>query len=171
MPSQSCFIERCYGAYNGVVVSAPRPKLPEGVTIDGEYVGVYVADEKASYYFYKNGDITKNVKEHMSYTWYAKPTLAEAIQHSLRPDIIGDFFQFNPDGSLQARWFGQNFYWPSGTPDEYVIQGTTWQGNTEVCTGCCCRDERNYDNNDYDYYDNRSDTDDDYDRYSHSGRY
>lgn len=164
MPSQSCFIERCHDAYNGVVVNIPRPKLPEGVTIEGDYVGVYAMDNQSTYYFYKDGNIMKKVQGHTTYTWYTKLTLAEAIQHSLRPNIIGDSFQFNSDGSLEARWFGQNFYWPSGTPDEYVVQGTTWQGTTEPCTGCCCRDERNSEQYARSYY-----TDDErsYSSYAH----
>ncbi len=167
MPSQTCFIER-NGAYNAAVMPLVKPKLPENIKIEDDYVEYY--DKFFSLFtFYCDGKVVQRTYSGTTYTWFTKPTVADAIEHANRKDIIGDYFQFNPDGSVKARWYGQEFFWPSETPDERVIepidqlyQGTCY-ARLCTCNVCCRARDDDYDSDDDrysdDYYSSR------YDRY------
>lgn len=55
------------------------------------------------------------------YTWFDKPTIADAVRNFMGK---GSVHIFHPDESVSARWFGANYFWPAGESATYIAEGT-----------------------------------------------
>ncbi len=58
--------------------------------------------------------------------FYPKPTLKDAIAHSIPGDNKNCFFKFEADGSVYARWYDMNYFWSA----EFEV--TTWEEGEEI---------------------------------------
>ena len=57
---------------------------------------------------------------------YPKPTLKDAIAHSIPGDNKNSFFKFESDGAVYARWYDMNYFW---SPE---VESTTYERGTEL---------------------------------------
>jgi hypothetical protein len=58
--------------------------------------------------------------------FYPKPTLKDAIAHSIPGDNKKCFFKFDADGTVYARWYDMNYFWSA----EFEV--TTWEQGEEI---------------------------------------
>jgi hypothetical protein len=61
--------------------------------------------------------------------WYRKPTLANAVTYRGK----GGYFKFNTNDTVEARWFGKNYFWPEDAPVEKQYSP---YGKVEVAHHC-----------------------------------
>ncbi len=69
--------------------------------------------------WHDDGTVTEKIADGTQKVWFAKPTLADAIDSKAK----GSYFKFNSDGSVEAYWYSTCYYW-SGPKDAPPVQGT-----------------------------------------------
>ena len=138
-----------------------RIKKADGTIITWDITGTYAV--------YPDGSTKK---------WWVKPTMNVAVKVDNRWTGFSTFFQFFPDKSVHAYWFGHNYYWSDPKYEEpemgelvdekphYCEHLQKWTYN-DHCHGYCIelsKQDYGYEyENDYDYiYKHPDESDNDY---------
>ncbi len=106
------------------------PILPAGYPRFGFYTLVMSDGSKISWDF-PNQCVSKITPDGVTYGWWFKPTLADAVAHSTSPGLgENPTFRFHKDGSVTSHCFGDNFYWG---PD---VEGVAEEPVESISCGC-----------------------------------
>lgn len=93
--------------------------------------------DSITWYF---GMTVYNATDGHIYTWFDKPTIADAVQNSMQRGHR-DVHIFHTDGSVTARWFGADYFWPAGECETYIAEGSivepTHFHHGEACYANC----------------------------------
>jgi len=127
----------------------PAPALPAMMNDSADDCPYHFHDNNKSITWYPGNYIVMVLADGTIKTWYAKPTLNEAVVS--RPTANNySTYQFFKDGSVTAVYNGEPYYWsapisvvPQQGPFQWLHEGTDW---LPVVTPCCYEsDEAAYD--------------------------
>ena len=106
-----------------------RPVPPPHLRMNLAYnrpVGIIRDSDKMRIHWWPDGTIDMVSVGGGHLVFYPRPTLKDALAHSLSGDNKNCFFKFEEGGDVYARWYGMNYFWSADT------EVTTWEQGEEV---------------------------------------